>query len=144
MPVSSLHSCLPFVLAPTCSEFVSAELQAGTVVRGVRHEDLQRTSFRDNTFDIVFSSEVGVGRQGGVEGQRVCVAESRGVAVLVPGHTSCAGIVLSSTVRPGTDSSSLLSSWGQGSSSDGGREEDKEMNVGGREGGWAGLPAQTG
>jgi len=44
-------------LRPLCSEFISAELEPGTVVRGMRHEDLQRTSFKDNTFDLVFSSE---------------------------------------------------------------------------------------
>lgn len=36
---------------------MSAELAPGAVVRGVRHEDLQRTSFADNTFDLVISSE---------------------------------------------------------------------------------------
>lgn len=45
------------LLSP-CSEFVSAELAPGTVARGLRHEDLQRTSFADNTFDLVISSEV--------------------------------------------------------------------------------------
>ncbi len=48
----------PFCLRSSCSEFVSAQLAPGTVVRNVRHEDLQRTSFAENTFDLVISTEV--------------------------------------------------------------------------------------
>ncbi|KAL4423861.1 hypothetical protein ABPG75_001162 [Micractinium tetrahymenae] len=53
-----LHNMLSSAMGYVCSEFVSAELAPGTVVRGVRHEDLQRTSFADNTFDLVISSEM--------------------------------------------------------------------------------------
>lgn len=45
-------------LAP-CSEFISTEISGGTLVQGVRHEDLQRTSFNDDSFDLVISGEVG-------------------------------------------------------------------------------------
>ncbi|HLL71597.1 MAG TPA: methyltransferase domain-containing protein [Pyrinomonadaceae bacterium] len=41
-----------------CSEYFGAEHRSGEVVRGVRHEDLQRTSFADETFDIVLTFEV--------------------------------------------------------------------------------------
>lgn len=41
-----------------CSEYFGAEHRSGDVVGGVRHEDLQRTSFADATFDIVLTFEV--------------------------------------------------------------------------------------
>jgi hypothetical protein len=44
---------------PPCSEFISTEIPGGTMVQGVRHEDLQQTSFQDNSFDLVISGEVG-------------------------------------------------------------------------------------
>lgn len=53
-----LHNILQPATGYVCSEFVSAELEPGSVLRNVRHEDLQRTSFPDNTFDIVISSEM--------------------------------------------------------------------------------------
>jgi len=40
------------------SEFLPGVLTSGTIVNGVRHEDLQVTSFKDNSFDIVISTEV--------------------------------------------------------------------------------------
>lgn len=58
IPSMSTYVTGPFCLRFSCSEFVSAELDPGTVVRNVRHEDLQRTSFADNTFDLVISTEV--------------------------------------------------------------------------------------
>jgi hypothetical protein len=60
---TSLNAAPPHP-ALCCSEFVSAELEPGAVVRkGMRHEDLQRTSFKDDTFDLILSTEVGWGRQ---------------------------------------------------------------------------------
>jgi hypothetical protein len=40
------------------SDFLPGVSISGTVVNGVRHEDLRNTSFLDNSFDIVISSEV--------------------------------------------------------------------------------------
>jgi len=42
----------------TASEFLPGISKSGTIVKGVRHEDLQKTSFADNFFDIIISSEV--------------------------------------------------------------------------------------
>jgi SAM-dependent methyltransferase len=40
------------------SEYLDASHRSGTVVKGVLHQDLVATSFADNTFDIVLTSEV--------------------------------------------------------------------------------------
>lgn len=41
-----------------CSEYWGPEFQAGEVVKGVRHEDLQGLSFNDGSLDLVLSSDV--------------------------------------------------------------------------------------
>ena len=41
-----------------CSEYFGPAYQSGQIVKGIRHEDLQRTSFPDETFDIIITSEV--------------------------------------------------------------------------------------
>jgi len=41
-----------------CSEFMTSSTSPGHILNGVRHEDLQKLSFDDNSFDIVLSSEV--------------------------------------------------------------------------------------
>lgn len=40
------------------SEYIAAGLKPGTVRRGVRHEDLQRLSFPDESFDLLVSFDV--------------------------------------------------------------------------------------
>lgn len=42
----------------TGSEYISQDHQGGTLIRGVRHEDVERTSFQDQTFDIVLSFDI--------------------------------------------------------------------------------------
>ncbi len=41
-----------------CSEYFGPDHISGEVINGVLHEDLQRTSFDDETFDIIITSEV--------------------------------------------------------------------------------------
>ena len=41
-----------------CSEFFGPNFQSGEVINGILHEDLQQTSFADETFDIILTSEV--------------------------------------------------------------------------------------
>lgn len=41
-----------------CSEYLGSAIQAGTVVNGVRHEDVHSLSFADESFDLVVSSDV--------------------------------------------------------------------------------------
>jgi SAM-dependent methyltransferase len=41
-----------------CSEYLGPEHEPGAIVNRVRHEDLQRTSFDDNSFDLLVSTEV--------------------------------------------------------------------------------------
>jgi SAM-dependent methyltransferase len=40
------------------SEYLGEDLAAGTIVSGTRHEDLQKTSFASETFDMVVACEV--------------------------------------------------------------------------------------
>lgn len=42
----------------TCSEYFGTEYLPGTVVQGIRHEDLQNLSFPDCSFDVILSSDV--------------------------------------------------------------------------------------
>lgn len=53
-----LHNVLQAAPGYVCSEFISSEILAGTVVRSTLHEDLQHTSFPSSTFDLILSSEV--------------------------------------------------------------------------------------
>lgn len=53
----TVNCCLDPALR--CSEFISTDVPVGSIAQGVRHEDLQGTSFEDNSFDIVISGEVG-------------------------------------------------------------------------------------
>jgi SAM-dependent methyltransferase len=41
-----------------CSEYWGSERVPGSQVNGIRHEDLERLSFADATFDVVLSSDV--------------------------------------------------------------------------------------
>lgn len=41
-----------------CSEYISLSTVPGSMVNGVRHENLEKLSFENNSFDIVLSSEV--------------------------------------------------------------------------------------
>lgn len=43
---------------PLRSEYINADVPAGQVIEGIRHEDLQRTTFNDEAFDLVLSSDV--------------------------------------------------------------------------------------
>ncbi len=47
---------------PLRSEYINGDIPAGQVVEGIRHEDLQRTTFQDETFDLILSSDVRVPR----------------------------------------------------------------------------------
>lgn len=40
------------------SEYISDNLQPGTIVRGVRHENIEGTSFKDEQFDYVLSFDI--------------------------------------------------------------------------------------
>ena len=40
------------------SEYFGPQYQSGAVINGIRHEDLQRTSFADETFDLIITLEV--------------------------------------------------------------------------------------
>jgi glycosyltransferase involved in cell wall biosynthesis/SAM-dependent methyltransferase len=58
---SVLSNALRQWLAPgllVCSEYVGPEYRSGETVHGILNEDLQRTSFRDEEFDVVITSEV--------------------------------------------------------------------------------------
>ena len=68
-----------------CSEFISAELRPGEVVKNTRHEDLQRTTFQDESFDLVISSEVGQGLGGWT--RRHCATPSTRAGH--PAHEPC-------------------------------------------------------
>jgi SAM-dependent methyltransferase len=41
-----------------CSEYYGRDLKSGDVINGIRHEDLQRLSFADDSLDVVLSSDV--------------------------------------------------------------------------------------
>lgn len=56
--VGALHATLKGMRGYRSSEFVSPNRQPGSVVEGIQHEDLQQLSFRDDSFDLVISSEV--------------------------------------------------------------------------------------
>ena len=53
-----LHEQLSRNSRYTCSEDLGPEHAPGAIVNGIRNEDLQRTSFDDNSFDLVVSTEV--------------------------------------------------------------------------------------
>ena len=55
---SPVHLALRHVPGYVSSEYLSPDLPGGTVVDGVRHEDLQALSFGDASFDLVLSSDV--------------------------------------------------------------------------------------
>lgn len=42
----------------TCSEYFGSQYQSGELVNGIQHQDLQRTSFADASFDIILSAEI--------------------------------------------------------------------------------------
>ncbi len=42
----------------TGSEYLGPKFKPGTIVKGIRHEDLQHLSFADDSFDIIVSCEV--------------------------------------------------------------------------------------
>jgi SAM-dependent methyltransferase len=41
-----------------CSEYFGLDYEGGEAVRGILHQDLQHTSFDDETFDIIITSDV--------------------------------------------------------------------------------------
>lgn len=53
-----LHDQLASMPRYRCSEYYGPSHQSGDLVNGVLHEDLQRLSFPDATFDVVLSSDV--------------------------------------------------------------------------------------
>lgn len=54
----ALHTALKEQAAYECSEYWGEKSEYGTMVGGVRNEDLQALSFGDEVFDIVLSSDV--------------------------------------------------------------------------------------
>lgn len=42
----------------TCSEYFGSQYRSGEVVNGILHQDLQQTSFADESFDIILSAEI--------------------------------------------------------------------------------------
>ena len=54
----AIHRALRSNPGYTSSEFFGPEHKSGTYVSGIRHEDLQRLSFADTSFDLVVSSDV--------------------------------------------------------------------------------------
>lgn len=54
----AVHRTLSPMAGYVASEYLGPSLQPGQVVGGVRHEDLQRLSFADDSFDLVLSGDV--------------------------------------------------------------------------------------
>jgi SAM-dependent methyltransferase len=54
----ALHRALARHSGYVCSEYFGAEYASGQVVGGIRHENLQRLSFADRSFDLVLTSDV--------------------------------------------------------------------------------------
>jgi SAM-dependent methyltransferase len=54
----ALHAALAEAPGYICSEYWGEAQVPGTVVNGIRHEDLERLSFTDDAFDVVLSSDV--------------------------------------------------------------------------------------
>jgi len=65
------------------SEFFGPQYRSGDIVRGIRHEDLQATSFADESFDIIITSEVFEHIPDSI------VAEREVVRILKPGGIYC-------------------------------------------------------
>ncbi|WP_063532644.1 class I SAM-dependent methyltransferase [Burkholderia sp. MSMB1589WGS] len=53
-----LHKRLSKLPGYVCSEYFGDRYRSGEIVKGVRHEDLQKLSFRDASVDVVLSSDV--------------------------------------------------------------------------------------
>jgi len=53
-----LHAYLSQIPGYVCSEYFGSEYAAGEMVGGIRHEDLTKLSFPDNSLDVVISSDV--------------------------------------------------------------------------------------
>jgi SAM-dependent methyltransferase len=54
----ALHKALAKYARYTCSEFFGPDVERGTLINGVMHQDLQALTFIDGTFDLVLSSDV--------------------------------------------------------------------------------------
>ena len=54
----ALHHRLAMSAGYVCSEYFGDGHRGGEIVNGVRHEDLQRLSFADDSMDLVLSSDV--------------------------------------------------------------------------------------
>lgn len=65
------------------SEYFGPNYQSGEFVNGIRHEDLQQTSFADNSFDIILSTEVFEHIPDAVK------AEKEIIRILKPGGVYC-------------------------------------------------------
>jgi len=53
-----LHARLARHAGYVCSEYFGDAHQGGTIINGIRHEDLRQLSFADASFDLVLSSDV--------------------------------------------------------------------------------------
>lgn len=54
----SFHKVLSSTGRYTCSEFFGPDVERGSLINGVMHQDLQRLTFADDVFDLVLSSDV--------------------------------------------------------------------------------------
>ena len=54
----AIHETLKSMSGYACSEFFSPETEPGSMVDGTMHQDLQRLSFADGSFDLVITGEV--------------------------------------------------------------------------------------
>jgi SAM-dependent methyltransferase len=83
---SSLYRALSKHVAPeliTFSEYFGPEFASGQYVNGIRHEDLQKTSFANGIFNIVITTEVFE------HIPRVYEAEGEVARILAPGGIYC-------------------------------------------------------
>jgi SAM-dependent methyltransferase len=53
-----LHTVLKRAPGYVCSEYINSDIPAGQVIEHIRHEDLQRTTFKDEVFDLVVSTDL--------------------------------------------------------------------------------------
>ena len=54
----AIHRSLSSLPGYVCSEYMGSDVQGGTMMNGVRHEDLQALTFADETLDLVISEDV--------------------------------------------------------------------------------------
>jgi len=53
-----IHNVLKKMKNYVCSEYIDNKFSSGEIINGVMHQDLMATSFNDNCFDMVLTSDV--------------------------------------------------------------------------------------